>query len=121
MRTDPKMVVVTALIRPHMEGHVVSALHDLAEFPGFTIMEARGQGRGRGAGGEYVSTEFDLTYHRYLQIQVVCETDAAAPIVNAIESAAFTGRKGDGVVFTVPADTFSRIREAAQRKARATK
>ena len=56
MHTDTPMKVVTALIRPHMEGRVVTALHGLAEFPGFFVTEVRGQGRGRGAGGTYQAT-----------------------------------------------------------------
>ena len=72
MSTESGMAIVTALIRPDMEGRVVRALHDLPEFPGFFVTEVRGQGRGRGAGGAYTATEFDLTYHHFLQLQLVC-------------------------------------------------
>lgn len=111
MSTDAEMTVVTALIRPNMEGHVVQALHELPEFPGFFISEVRGQGRGRGAGGSYRASEFDLTYHRFLQLQIVCTASAAAGICNAIAAAAWTGHKGDGVIFTSAAQSFGRIRE----------
>ena len=47
MRIEGDRTIITALIRPHMEGHVVQALHDLPEFPGFFVTEARGQGRGK--------------------------------------------------------------------------
>lgn len=43
--------LVTAFIHPHLEARVIRALHDLPEFPGFSVAEARGQGRGRGFGG----------------------------------------------------------------------
>jgi nitrogen regulatory protein P-II 1 len=112
MSTEHVMTIVTALIRPHMEGRVVEALHGLPEFPGFFITEVRGQGRGRGAGGSYQATELDITYHRFLQLQIACRSDAADGICRAITAAAWTGRKGDGVVFTTPADSFVRIREA---------
>ena len=118
MSTESGMTIITALIRPHMEGHVVGALHDLPEFPGFYITDARGQGHGRGAGGAYQATEFDLTYHRYLQLQIVCANDATGKICNAIETAAWTGRKGDGVIFTAAAISFSRIRESGHRGSR---
>jgi len=111
MSTEHAMTIVTALIRPNMEGRVVEALHGLPDFPGFFITEVRGQGRGRGAGGSYQATEFDITYHRFLQIQIACGAEAADAICRAITTAAWTGRKGDGVVFTTPADTFVRIRE----------
>jgi nitrogen regulatory protein PII len=111
MNTEANMTIVTALIRPHTEGHVVQALHDLPEFPGFFIAEARGQGRGRGAGGKYAAAEFELTYHRFLQLQTVCRSDMAGTICDAIAAAAWTGRKGDGVIFTTDAHSFVRIRE----------
>jgi nitrogen regulatory protein PII len=105
------MILVTALIRPHMEARVVQALHELPEFPGFFITEVRGQGRGRGAGGSYEAMETDLTYHRLLQIQLVCRADSAVEIQRRITQSAWTGRKGDGVIFSVDAASFSRIRE----------
>src|SRR5437016_3021036 len=107
MTNNPTMTLVTALIRPHMEGHVVRALHDLPDFPGFTFSEVRGQGQG----GAYVSSETDLTYHHFLELRLVCRTEVAADICDHIASAGWTGRKGDGVVFTTPVGTFARIRE----------
>jgi nitrogen regulatory protein PII len=108
------MVIVTAVIKPMVEGRVIRALHDLAEFPGFTLTEVRGQGRGRGAGGAYRATEYDFAYHRHLQLQIVCRSDAAPFICSAIADAAWTGHKGDGVIFTAPAQSFVRIREAGR-------
>lgn len=115
MSTDAAMVEVTALIRPNMEGHVVRALHDLPEFPGFFLSEVRGQGRGRGKGGSYVSTEWDLTYHRYLEIRLVCPADQASRMCDIIVAAAWTGNKGDGVVFTTPVYSFGNVRELGQK------
>lgn len=116
MTTEQSMTIVTALIRPQMEGRVVHALHDLPEFPGFFFVEARGQGRGRGAGGAYTASEFDLTYHQYLQLEIVCRSDMAGEICDAITGAAWTGHKGDGVVFTTDAHSFVRIREKGRSK-----
>jgi nitrogen regulatory protein PII len=116
MSIDSGMSLVTALIRPHMEGRVIQALHDLPEFPGFFIVEVRGQGRGRGAGGSYQATEFELTYHRFLQLQIVCPFTAAGQICSTIAAAAWTGHKGDGVIFTTESNSFMRIREVGNPK-----
>ena len=116
MSTESGMAVVTALIRPQMEGRVVRALHDLPEFPGLFITSARGQGRGRGKGGAYTASEFDLTYHPFLQLQTVCRAELAGTIADAIAEAAWTGNKGDGVVFTTDAQAFIRIRERGRPK-----
>jgi nitrogen regulatory protein PII len=116
MSTDSGMTIVTALIRPHMEGRVVHVLHDLPEFPGFFITEVRGQARGRGTHGAYAATEFDLTYHRFLQLQIVCRSGVADDICSAIAAAAWTGHRGDGVIFTTSAGSFVRIREVGKAK-----
>lgn len=111
MSTSTQIMIVTALIRPNMESRVVEALHELADFPGFFISEVRGQGRGRGAGGSFQTTDSDLTYHRFLQIQMACPSDVADRVCDLIANAAWTGRKGDGVIFTTAAGSFRRIRE----------
>ncbi len=105
------MMIVTALIRPHMESRVVNALHELPEFPGFFVTPVRGQGRGRGVGGAYISSESELTFHQFIKIEIVCSAAAADAVSSKIVEAAWTGRKGDGVVFTAPAVSFGRIRE----------
>lgn len=115
MTENAAMTLITALIRPHMEGHVVRALHDLPDFPGFTFDEVRGQGRGRGQGGSYVSTDTNLTYQQFLELRLVCRSELADQICDRIASAAWTGRKGDGVVFTTQVQTFARIREIGRR------
>jgi nitrogen regulatory protein PII len=115
MTIEPSMTLITALIKPRMEGPVVAALHNLSEFPGFSLTEVRGQGRGRGAGGAYRATEYDFTYLRHLQMQIVCKPEMAESICAAIASASSTGTKGDGVIFTSGVDTFVRIREHADQ------
>lgn len=111
MTTEPSITIVTALIRPNMEERVVRALHDLLpDFPGFFIAEVHGQGRGRGIGGAYEPSEFELTYHHFLQLQLVCPSSLVDEIRNTVAKAAWTGHKGDGVIFTTAAESFVRIR-----------
>ena len=104
--------LLTALIHPNLEERVVRALHELPRFPGFTLVEGRGQGRGRGIGGAYEASEYDLVYQRHLRLEIVCPAQEAAAIADRIARAAWTGRRGDGVVFSTPVDGFARIREA---------
>ncbi|MFH1556771.1 MAG: P-II family nitrogen regulator [Pseudomonadota bacterium] len=108
------MKLITAYIHPLLEARVVRALHELPEFPGFSLTEVRGQGRGRGAGGTYLASESDLLYQRHLQVQIVCAANAVAVISRALVEAAWTGRKGDGVIFVTPVEGLMRIREAGR-------
>ncbi len=120
MNTDREMTIVTALIKPQMEGRVIHALHDMPEFPGFSAVEVRGQGRGRGAGGSYRATEYDFTYLRHVQLTIVCRSDMAPSVCDAIAKAAWTGRKGDGVIFASDAKSFARIRDIGEATAENT-
>ncbi len=97
------------LVTPHMEERVILALRDLTDFHGFTFTEVRGQGRGRGQGDAYVYTELHLIFYRFLELCLVCRPELADEICDRIASAAWTGRKGDGVVFTTTVNDFARI------------
>ena len=109
MNEEPN-VLITAFIKPNMEGHVVKALHDLPEFPGFTIDRIRGQGRGRGAGGQFHATEYNFSSQEHLQMQIVCREAISGEICSRIARAAWTGSKGDGIIFTQVVKNFLRIR-----------
>ena len=106
------MKLITATIQPHMEGRVVRALHELEHFPGLTIHDVRGQGRGRGAGGSFKLNEYNLFYHKKLVIEVVCEAELSEQITATILANAHTGRKGDGIVTVADIESLHRIRDA---------
>lgn len=99
-----------AVIHPHMVGKVVRALHELEHFSGFTLLDARGQGRGRGAGGAYVVTEEEIDYHRKVLIAVVCSDETAPAVAETIRQAARTGHPGDGIITVVDLAEVIRIR-----------
>jgi nitrogen regulatory protein P-II 1 len=50
------MKEIKAIIQPHMLGKVMDALHALPHFPGATVSDCQGQGRGRGTGGHFEAT-----------------------------------------------------------------
>jgi nitrogen regulatory protein PII len=105
------MKQITAYIQPHMESRVVQALHELGEFPGFTIADARGQGRGRGAGGHFVPTVENFTYHRRSVLTVICADALADQVCRVIGENARTGRKGDGLITVSDLGQVVRIRD----------
>jgi len=116
---NTETVIVTAMVRPQLEARVVQALHDLPNFPGFFITRVHGQGRGSGTGGAYVSSEEELSYNEFVKLEVACDVALADVIYSEIVKAAWTGRRGDGIVFKTPAFSLSRIRDfgASSREA----
>lgn len=104
------MKEIKASIQPHILGRVVQALHALPHFPGITILDAAGQGRGRGAGGAYRVTEEEIFFHQKKRIEVVCADEFVPAIVEAIRTAAHTGHAGDGLITVNDISQAVRIR-----------
>ena len=103
------MKQITAVIHPHMLSKVEHALHALPHFPGFTLLRAKGHGRGRAAGHAYHPTERDLDTHDKVALLILC-SDALAPlIVDAIRQNAHTGLPGDGIIAVCEAGEVVRI------------
>lgn len=92
------MKQIKAILQPHVLPRIICALHELPHFPGLTVFDAIGQGRGRGAGGTIVLTEENLFFHRRKVIEIIAEDDLAHRIVATIRETARTGNKGDGLV-----------------------
>jgi len=108
------MKEIKTFIQPHVLGRVIQALHALPHFPGVTIIDAVGQGRGRGAGGAFRVTEEEIFFHKKKLIEVVCADDLVSPIIEAIRSSAHTGHAGDGLIFVTEITQAVRIRTGEQ-------
>lgn len=104
------MKEVIAIIQPHRVESVVHALHDLMPFPGFTLLDSWGQGRGRGAGGAFAWTEENIDLQKHTILFIFCNDEAATEIVQRIQTAAHTGNPGDGLITVRPVERTVRIR-----------
>ena len=107
---------IEAIIQPHKLSKVVAALHALPHFPGFTVLDAHGQGHGRGKGGVFAyDNKEGLLYHRRSVLFVLCEAEFAPTIVDTIRSTAHTGRAGDGLISVTDVDAVVRIGKPEDR------
>ncbi|MBN9555757.1 MAG: P-II family nitrogen regulator [Alphaproteobacteria bacterium] len=101
---------IEAIIQPHKLNQVIAALHGLPQFPGFTVLDAFGQGHGRGEGGNYkYDNKEGLLAHRRCFLVVFCEDDFAITVVNTVIGATHTGQAGDGLIGVVDVDALYRI------------
>lgn len=89
---------IEAFIQQHRLSKVVNALHALSRFPGFSVLDAHGQGPGRGAGGHYDYGDDSVLYHRHCALVIICEDDEADMLTEVIGRAAHTGNRGDGII-----------------------
>jgi nitrogen regulatory protein P-II 1 len=102
------MKKIEAYIRPEKFDDVKTALSDIG-IVGLSV--ANVQGRGRGAGvlvhgrtGDYI---IDITPRTL--ITIVLSDHNVEPTVSAIKKAAYSGEKGDGVIFISPVEEVIRI------------
>jgi nitrogen regulatory protein P-II 1 len=112
------MKEITAIIKPQVLGRVVKALHELPHFPGLTLSDVHGQGRGLGAGGSFVLTEENLFFHPEKKVEIIASDDIADSIVAIIRQSARTGTNGDGIITVKEITRTLRIRRGeAQNEA----
>lgn len=104
------MKEITAILQPQTLSRVMHALHALPHFPGVTLLDAHGQGRGRGIGGAFRPTEDNFTFHSKIALLVTCDDTHADLIVAAIAQAARTGNNGDGLITVKDVTHVIRIR-----------
>jgi nitrogen regulatory protein P-II 1 len=88
---------------------VKEALHEVG-LQGITVVEAKGFGRQKGHTELYRGAEYVVDFLPKVKIEVVCEDSLVDRAVEAIMSAARTGRIGDGKIFITSVEEAIRIR-----------
>ena len=88
---------------------VKEALQDVG-VQGMTVLEAKGYGRQKGHSELYRGAEYVIDFLPKIKIEVVVPDDMAPAVVEAIQSAARTGKIGDGKIFVSDIVDVIRIR-----------
>ena len=101
---------IIAVIKPNMLDDVIFTLHKIEDFPGATMTEVRGMGRGFQRFVQGKSTYSPFGYPQQIRIEIVCLDDQAEEIISTIEKSARTGKSGDGKIFISPIEEAVRIR-----------
>jgi nitrogen regulatory protein P-II 1 len=100
---------IEAVIKPFKLDEVKEALHDVG-VAGITVTEVKGFGRQKGHTELYRGAEYVVDFVAKLKLEVVVEDGLAERVVEAIATAARTGRIGDGKIFVSPVEEALRIR-----------
>jgi nitrogen regulatory protein P-II 1 len=100
---------IEAIIKPFKLDEVKEALHEVG-VSGITVTEAKGFGRQKGHTELYRGAEYVVDFLPKVKLEVVVSDSLAERVVEAITSAAQTGRIGDGKVFVIPIESAVRIR-----------
>ncbi|HTO55197.1 MAG TPA: P-II family nitrogen regulator [Myxococcota bacterium] len=103
------MQKVEAIIKPFKLDEVKEALNGIG-VQGITVSEVKGFGRQKGHTELYRGAEYVVDFLPKIKLEVIAPDDLVPKIVSAIQSAANTGRIGDGKIFVMPVIEAVRIR-----------
>ena len=103
------MKKIEAIIKPFKLDEVKEALHEIG-LQGITVIEAKGFGRQKGHTELYRGAEYVVDFLPKVKLEVVLADSLLERAVEAIQSAAYTGRIGDGKIFITTVEQAIRIR-----------
>ena len=103
------MKLITAVIKPHKLDDVRDALGDMG-ITGMTVTEVRGFGRQKGHTEIYRGAEYVVDFIAKMRVEVAVRDEDAERVVEAIATAANSGKIGDGKIFVSPLEQVTRIR-----------
>ena len=107
------MTKVEAVIQTSKLDPVKDALHEIG-VEGMTVLEARGHGRQKGHTEFYRGREYTVDLIPKIKIEMVLADDMVEKAVQAIVTAARTGKIGDGKIFVTNVEQVVRIRTGEQ-------
>jgi nitrogen regulatory protein P-II 1 len=99
---------VWAIIQPHKLSDVSLVLRRMPGVSGMTVTDARGWGRGKRQ-DEASHRDEARDFEAHVRVDVTCTAGIAEDVATAIQRAAHTGFRGDGVVYISPIEDAIRI------------
>jgi nitrogen regulatory protein P-II 1 len=108
-KAGSSMKKIEAVIKPFKLDEVKEALHEVG-LQGITVTEAKGFGRQKGHTELYRGAEYVVDFLPKVKIEIVLPDEMVDKAVEAIMTAARTGRIGDGKIFISTVEQAIRIR-----------
>lgn len=109
------MKKIEAIIKPFKLESVKEALTDIG-VSGMTVSEVKGYGRQKGHKEVYRGAEYNVEFNPKTKIELVVDSEIADKVVEAIRTAANSGKIGDGKIFVMPVENVVRIRTGERGK-----
>jgi nitrogen regulatory protein P-II 1 len=100
---------IEAIIKPFKLDEVKERLRTIG-VAGMTVCEVKGFGRTGGKTEVYRGSAYVVDFVPKVRIEIVVTDSMVSDVVNAIVSAAKTGKIGDGKIFVTPIEEAIRIR-----------
>src|SRR5476649_2083034 len=104
------MKEIKTIIRPSKLLEVTVELHKIKGFPGVTVSEIKGFGKGRARNAQDKILYEMVEFIPRIQLEVVVNDEMVDEVVNVIQKYAHTGNTGDGKIFVSTVDEIVKIR-----------
>jgi nitrogen regulatory protein P-II 1 len=109
------MKKIEAIIKPFKLDEVKNALTKIGVH-GMTMTEVVGFGRQKGHTETYRGTEYKTDFLPKSKIEIIVTDELASQVIETIETAAKTGKIGDGKIFLSSIEEVIRIRTGERGK-----
>ena len=103
------MKLVTAIVKPFVLEDVKGALEQIGVL-GMTVSEVQGYGRQKGHTEVYRGAEYTVEFLPKIRVEVLIDEIDVDKVVDAVVTAARTGKIGDGKVWVTSVDEVIRVR-----------
>jgi len=104
------MKEVKAFIRGGKADEIIAALQKLGVV-NLTVTNVKGIGQNLMVADESrYSVNLTQQYSTIIKLEIVCRAVDTAQIVKVLQQAAYTGQRGDGMIYVVPVETAVKIR-----------
>lgn len=103
------MKEIKAYIRHEKAEEVIRSLEDEG-VPGITAIEVKAMGKGAVPEDERLSVDYADWYSPMVKLEVVCNDEDAERFAAVIREKAFTGHRGDGMIFVSDVGCAVKIR-----------
>jgi nitrogen regulatory protein P-II 1 len=103
------MKKIEAIIKPFKLDEVKERLNAVGVH-GMTVTDVKGFGRQKGHTELYRGAEYVIDFLPKTKLEILAPDDRVDDIIDAIMTAAHTGRIGDGKIFVLPVNETVRIR-----------
>jgi nitrogen regulatory protein P-II 1 len=110
------MKKIEAIIKPFKLDEVKDALNAIG-VQGITVTEVKGFGRQKGHTELYRGAEYVVDFLPKVKLEIIAADGLVPKIIETIETAAKTGRIGDGKIFIIPVEEVIRIRTGERGEA----
>lgn len=103
------MKEIKAYIRNEKASVVISALEQ-AGVPGCTVAVVKAVGAAAVPENEYISIDYIEKVAPVVKLEIICKDEDALRLVDVIRKTAYSGRRGDGMVFVSDINYAVKIR-----------